>query len=311
MDILLSVRVVFPLLVYLVIGIICGKAKIISPSTSSQINKLVFRVLFPVTMFDNIVNAGETLKNSNTAAAPFYGAVVFIAVVLMLVIVPLFIKDKARLGSFIQGSFRSNSILFAIPVATVLCGGDTGMASVCLALVVPEYNILAVIVLELCRGGKINFLRVLRGVVTNPFIIGAFVGFLYMLTGLPLPELVQTPIKALGGCVTPIALIALGAGLKFSGIRRDFRHLCAVSAIKLFLIPLATVVGAVLIGFDRTSVCTVFAMSCVPTAVGSFPMAEQMGADGPFAGEIVAFTTIASMLTVFLWVLALSGLHII
>lgn len=312
MNLYLSFSVVFPLCVYILLGILAGKMHILEDKTISQVNKLIFKVLFPVVMFDNIVGAGDALRTGDLSIVLFFALVVLAAFLLLMLLVPLFIHSRPRQGSFIQGSFRANSILFAMPVVTTLCGKENiGIASVCLAVIVPIYNVLSVICLETRRGGKIHFLSILKGIATNPLILGAAAGILFVLTGLQLPELLVTPINALSSIVTPLALIVLGAGLRFTGIRKDLLPLSAVAVIKLVLIPGIVVLGGILLGYRSVALASLLGLSCVPTAVASYPMAEQMGGDGPFAGEIVAFTTVFSMFTVFLWVTALNFLQMI
>ena len=48
-----------------------------------------------------------------------------------------------------------------------------------------------------------------------------------------------------------------------------------------------------------------------PTAVSSFPMAQQMDGDGELAASLVVFTSALSILTIFLWVFALKTLALI
>ena len=61
-------------------------------------------------------------------------------------------------------------------------------------------------------------------------------------------------------------------------------------------------------GFRDIELVTIFALSSVPTAVSSYVMAKEMGADGPLAGEIVAFTSTLSIVTIFLWMLLFTGI---
>lgn len=312
MDLTLSVSVVLPLCIYIGIGLWAGRLGYLNPAAGKEMNKVVFKMLFPLLMFDNILNAGQQLREGDLSVVPFIALLVLVEFLLLLAIVPFFIKSRPRQGSFIQGCFRSNSVLFALPVVTTLCGEEnTGIASVCLAVVVPLYNILSVILLESKRGGKVSVRGILKGIITNPLILGTIAGFLFLMTGLEFPALLSKPLKTLTSLVTPVSLIILGASLKFDGIRSDLGQLCWVSLVKLLIIPLVTVLAARLFGYSGIALTSVFALSCVPTAVSSYTMAEQMGADGPFAGEIVAFTTVLSMLTVFLWVTALSFLGLI
>jgi predicted permease len=45
-----------------------------------------------------------------------------------------------------------------------------------------------------------------------------------------------------------------------------------------------------------------------PTAVSSYPMAVAMDADGDFAAQMVAYTTIFCLPTIFMWTLLLNSM---
>lgn len=312
MNVTLSFSTVFPLCVYLLMGILAGKTKLVSPQLSSQVNAFVFKLLFPLLMFQNMLSAKAALGGEGLSLGLFLLGVILVTFFLLWLLVPRFVKGRGRQASFIQGAFRGNSVLFALPVVSTLCGAEnTGLASMCLVILIPAYNILAVVLLEVMRGGNVDTRSILLGILKNPLIIGAIAGMLFLLTGWELPPLIRTPLSALTGIITPLCLMMLGAQLRFQGIRKDLMQLLWVSFIKLLLIPALSFLFARALGFSPLALVTAFAMTAVPTAVASFPMAEQMGADGPFAGEVVAITTVASMITVFCWVLLLSGLGLV
>jgi len=52
------------------------------------------------------------------------------------------------------------------------------------------------------------------------------------------------------------------------------------------------------------SLAVLIAVFASPTAVSSYPMAQQIGGDTDYAAAQVVFTTALSSLTVFLWVFA-------
>ena len=55
----------------------------------------------------------------------------------------------------LQGMFRSNFVLFGIPISTALFGDTAaGLASILIAVIIPLYNVLAVISLEMFNGKK-------------------------------------------------------------------------------------------------------------------------------------------------------------
>lgn len=306
----LSFSVVAPLCIYMLIGVAAHKLNMIDQPAVSKMNKVIFRLLFPVMMFNNVRSAGDKLKNADGyRMIGFLLIVISVQFLLLCLLTPVFIKSKPRQASFIQGCFRSNSVLFALPVVTSLCGEENiGVAAMCVAVIVPYYNVLCVIVLEVKRGGKVKFGKLMKGIITNPLVEGAIAGILVTLFDIPIPAMLDKPITALSSMATPISLILLGAALRFEGIRKDIRGLITVDVVKLVAVPFIVTVGGYLLGYRGVELASLFALSCVPTAVSSYPMAEQMGADGPFAGEIVAFTTVSSILTVFLWTLVLSSI---
>lgn len=54
-------------------------------------------------------------------------------------------------------------------------------------MVVPVFNVLAVICLEVFRGGKPNPVKILKGIATNPLIIASVLGILFLLFGIKIP----------------------------------------------------------------------------------------------------------------------------
>ncbi len=308
MDFTLPLRVVFPLCVYIGVGMIAKAARLITPQASASMNRFTFRALFPLMMFENVMNAGEALRGSGINAMWYLLGATTALFLLLTALIPLIEKSKPRQGAMIQGAFRANSILFALPIVSTICGPENaGVASVCVSVLVPWYNVLSVICLESKRGGQVNIKKLLRGVVTNPMILGAAAGTAALAAGLRLPEMVTKPMHSLTSMVTPLALILLGFDLQFGSMRRDWKQLILITFIRLILSPLLIVGGAWLLGFRGVPLISIFALCCVPTAVSSYTMAVEMDADGRLAGEILAVTTVCSVVTVFVWVSVLSG----
>lgn len=94
----------------------------------------------------------------------------------------------------IQGMFRSNFILYGLPVTASLFGDENvGTASMLIAFVVPLYNVLSVVVLEWYADRQIHPKKILKGIVTNPLILGALLGGLLLLCRIRLPREMRLP----------------------------------------------------------------------------------------------------------------------
>ena len=308
MNFSLAVTAVFPIMAFMLIGSLLNRVKLLSAVTLTEMNRFIYYICFPLVMVNSIYRA-----NLSEAFDPAFLAVMILLVLLvagaLIFILPRFFPQKPVLGSMLQGMIRSNSILFSFPVVIAISGIEqTGLISLCIATVVPLYNVLCVIILEVLRGGKLNYPRLFLGIVKNPVIIGTLAGLAVKVSGLVLPAFAEKPIADIAALVTPLALILLGAGLRFTDTMKYRRELAVVIAVKLLLAPLLFVLVVRFMGFGPVAVTTAMAFSAVPTAISSYVQAREMQADGVLAGQIVAVTTVLSMGTLFLWVSILSGI---
>ena len=91
-------------------------------------------------------------------------------------------------------------------------------------------------------------------------------------------------------------------------LRISARKTCLQGTILSPLIFLSLALAA---GMRGVALACVFIAFGAPTAVSSFPMAQQMGGDGELAAEVVAVTSTFSILTTFLFVFALKSMGLI
>ncbi|MGI6767883.1 MAG: AEC family transporter [Bacilli bacterium] len=311
MNLGLSFAVVAPICIYILLGIFGKKMKWIGEKGINETNKLIYYLFFPTIIFVNIYESSPEEVFDWELILFLLGmfALLYLALVIM---VPVFIKEKPVQGSVIQGIFRGNQILYAIPVLTTIYGeGNIGVAAATITVLVPFINILVVVILEAKRGTKTNFKKLLLGILKNPIIIGAILGVLVKLADIKLPQVLEKVIFQMSKVITPIALVLLGAGLHFGKIKKDKGYLLFVCITKLVIVPLVFVALGYLVGFREIKLATIFILSAVPTAVSSYVLAKEMESDGELAGEIIAFTSVFSIFTIFLWMVLLTGIGLI
>lgn len=310
-NLILSVNVVLPLFLLMAAGYFCRQIKLYDMKSHTVMNKLVFKVFLPCLLFKNIY---QTSLDSAFDWRVFVFAAVSIVVMFaaLFLIVPTFEKSNQRRGALIQGIGRSNFVLFGIPLAEQIAnGGNMAVASLLVAVVVPMFNILAVVTLEVFRGGKVHFGKVLKGIATNPLILSSLLGIVFLFTGWKLPRVIETPLFDLSKIATPLALFLLGGSLEFSRVGRNLRALLWSVSGRLVFVPLVFVSAAIALGIRGIALVSLMIVFAAPTAVTSYTMAQQMGADDELAGQQVVFTTAFSVLTIFLWVFALKSLGLI
>lgn len=220
-------------------------------------------------------------------------------------------KLPERRGVMIQGMFRSNYVIMGIPVATALLGADQlGTVSILIAVVVPLFNMLAVVVLEVFRGQKPKPLHILGQIAKNPLVIGSVLGILTLAAGIRLPHILEQTIQNISAIASPLQLFLLGAFFQFSGLKTYRRELVTVSAAKLIVAPGLFLGLGALLGFRGVAFVSLIGVFASPTAVNSFTMAQQMGGDAELAGDIVVTTSAVSILTMFLWIFLFKSLGV-
>jgi len=219
------------------------------------------------------------------------------------------VKDRKKLSVLIQGVYRGNFVLFGLAIADSLYGKESlGTVSLLTAIVIPTFNVIAVILLEYYSGREISKLKLLKQVFKNPLIIATLTAIVFLVLKISIPKPVYKAIGDISKIATPLAFLVLGAGLKFGNILKNLKYLISVNILRLIGNPLITVGLGKLLGFQGIELVALLSMSACPTAVVSYTMAKEMNADGDLAGEIVATTSILSIFTIFCWVLTLKNL---
>lgn len=112
-------------------------------------------------------------------------------------------------------------------------------------------------------------------------------------------------VANLSGMATPMAFLILGASFKFSALKGNIKPLTIAVAVKLILFPALFLPLSILMGYRGIQLAALLTMLGAPTAVSSFTMAKQMNGMGELAGQIVIFTSICSIPTMFFWIFLL------
>ncbi|MBO6239265.1 MAG: AEC family transporter [Butyrivibrio sp.] len=303
----IATNAVIPFMVYILLGMIAKKSGAVKESFLKELNGVVFKIFFPFIMFNNLYDV-DFNRLSDAGYVAFAFAATLIVIFACFFIVPLFVKENPRRGVVMQAIFRSNSVLFAIPLTESVFGKEGAvMASIMVAFIVPLYNIASVAILEYFRGGRVSFPVLLKNILKNPLIIGAIAGVIFNILPVTMPTSLVKPIAELNNMATPLSLFVLGGSLHAANIKRDIRPLCIGIALKLAIIPSIMVTAMSLIGISGAELFVVFCMFATPVAAASYPMAQSMGGDADLAGEYVLLSTLLSIVTIFFWILILKN----
>jgi predicted permease len=300
-SVAIAVKVVSPLFLLMAAGWVLRLVKVVPPDAFLHMNNLCFKFFLPVLLFNNIVSAD--IRSAFNARVMGYTVTAQIATMFVsLLVVPRLIKEKPVAASCAQAVFRSNFVAVGIALVADIVDAD-GLALVSLlgASTVPTFNLCAVIILESLRGGKISLRSFVKNVVTNPLIIASVLGVVFLVLGIKPAGILKKSLGDVGAAASPLAVVCLGGLFNFASVRQNIKPVIIGTVGRLLVIPGIAIAGAVLAGFRGGSFLSIAAVFMPPTAVASFSMAKQMGADGDTAALLIVATSIFSLITMAFW----------
>ena len=310
-NLILAVNTVLPFMLYISFGYGIRSIKAVSEGFMNELNGLVFLAFFPLNMFCNVYDIPEGI-HPNARLVITALASILIVLALLMTIVPLLVKENTRRGVIVQAIYRSNFVLFAVPLTEHIFGAEgRAIAAMMIAFVIPTYNASAVIILEYFHGGSVKPLQLIRNILKNPLILGTLTGVAFRLLHIHLPQPIYQAVSAFATLTTPIALFALGGTLHFAAVHDNLKYLAPALAVKLFVLPTLILVAATLMGFTPIERFILFVLYATPVATSSYAMAKNMGGDGELAAQFVVFSSSVCILTLFIWIFVLKTIGFI
>lgn len=306
----LAINTVLPFLIYISFGYGVRCSGLVDEAFMNKLNKMIFRAFFPVMMFSNVYHIKDNSPD------PFFVAValssILFVLLILLILIPRIVPGNPQRGVIVQAIYRSNFVLFGIPLTTHLFGDEgAAFAAMLIAFVIPTYNVTAVIALEMFHGKNIQPVILLKNVITNPMILGVLAALLFRVLGIHIPAVVDGTIIQFADLTTPLALFVLGGTLHFSAVHGNLRYLVPSLFTKLCILPCFALLLGLLLHFSTMERFLLFQLFATPVATASYAMAQNMGGDGELAGQFVVFSTTASVFTLFLWIFFMKSVGLI
>lgn len=295
-----TLNIVLPISLLILLGFLLRQAGLLDEAGCGKINSFCFQVLVPAMVFYNIYTADLSTFN-NFRLLLFSVVSVTIVFLALMFIIPRLEKDPGRAGVIIQGVFRSSFVVLGMGLATSMYPGeDMSIIAIASTVVAPLFNAYGVICLEIFNRQKPDPKKILLDVLKNPLILCSVAALVMLLLGIRFPAIIDTTIKNVSSTATTISLIVLGGGLTFQGIGSYKKQLVLTVAAKLALLPLIFIPIAVWMGFSRMELLCLLILFASPSPVtGSIMARNTPGADWQLAGQIVVFSTVFSVLSLF------------
>jgi len=308
-NIIVSFNVIAPVFFLMVLGyLLVNYTSLADRKLTKQANAIVFKIFLPCMLFYNVYQSDIGAEiHSRIKLCIWAAGGLLILFVLLCLIVPKVVKQENQQGVVIQGIFRSNYVIFGVAVVQNMYGPkSTTTAAILSAILVPMYNFLAVVALSIFgEKRETDWKKIILDIVKNPLIISSVLGIIFSLLGIRLPTAVDTTVQDLAKLSTPIAFMILGGDLDFSKVRGNLKVASVVLTIKLVILPLIMIPMIVMMGYRDADLLSGLLAYQTPVAVSSYIMAQQAGADGQLAGQLVVFSSVLSIFTLFVTILIL------
>nr|WP_178633543.1 AEC family transporter [uncultured Mediterraneibacter sp.] len=308
-NLIFSLNATVPIFLLMLLGMLFKKVGWIDDVFASKMNKFVFQIPLPVLLFGDLAKV-DFSEVWNPKFVIFCFVITFFCIAIAIGISCLW-KDKSDQGEFIQASYRSSAALLGIAFIQNIYGG-AGMAPLMIIGSVPLYNVMAVVVLSFFhpeRKGidKEVWIRTLKGIVTNPIIIGILAGMLWSALKLPMPIILNKTVTNIGAVSTPMGLMAMGATFDMKKALGKIKPAVVATFMKLLGFTLLFLPVAVWFGFRREELIAILVMLGSATTVSSFVMAKSMGHEGVLSSSVVMLTTLFSAFTLTMWLYILKS----
>jgi len=305
-------NIVLPIFLLIILGLILKRLGIISDSFVKQLSTFVFKVSLPALIFLELASVEiNTAFDSKLIGISL--SLIFVVFGISWITGSVFAKTPVDKGAVIQGSYRSNFAIVGIAMLTGIVDSDhLGKAVMLLAFVMPIFNVLAVIALTvpLHQASSDRIVKTLKEIAKNPLIISAYFAIPISIFEINLIPSITITLGYLGDIALPLALIGIGASINLKELLTASPLSFIASANKIILFPVISVIIGYMLGLEDQDILILFILMGTPTAVASFVMAEAMGSNSKMTGNIIAISTLGSILTISLGVIILRMLGV-
>lgn len=314
-DLMFSVSIILPMVILVFIGLQLRRVGIFSKHFLVGANKLVFYIAIPSLLFISV-----STSNLSQIFDPFFAIFLLagttVAFLLLWLFTYLILRKRAPdvISAFVQGSFRGNIVIVAIPILFSILGEEgQALGGLSIAVLIPLFNFLSIILLVTHseKGGKISVKSLIIGIVKNPPIIATASAILVYILNIQLPGFLISTLSYTSSIATPLALMCLGGGLSFQGFDKKFKYSFISAFIKVVGIPVMFTIAAFLVGFRGESLITIAIVQGVPTAVAGHVMIVEIGGDTYVSGTNILISTVMSAFTMTLAIFTLRTLGIV
>jgi len=304
---------ILPVFAVIVTGWMVGYTGYLSRALSDTLIHFAYNIAMPALLIVTIAQEpGHSLINWRFLVA--FGGGSLLCFILVLGIMSTHVsRTLASRTMYGMAASMTNTGFVALPVLQAIYGQRAVLpAAIATVFVAVVMFPVAVISLELSRrdahGSRTPPIATVKHVVLNPMVISTLIGMLWSALGLRMPGPVTAYFDILADALTPCALFAIGLGLSIDGLRANIGRASLLSAVKLVIMPLIVYGLSVLLRLDPLYTIAAVICAAVPTAKTVYILAGEYRCEEMLVASTVSLTTLASIISLVVWLYGLSGL---
>lgn len=307
-NLIFCLNATIPVFLVMIAGYIFRRINLVDEGFVKTLNSFNFKVTLPALLVADIAEA-DFYAVWDTKFVLFCFGVTLLCITIISILARLLLNDKTILGEFIQASYRGSAAVLGVAFIQNIYGSSS-IAPLMILATVPLYNVAAVMILSFTAPGsngldKENLKKSLKGIITNPIILGIFIGMVISIARIEFPFIVSKTLHNFSVLATPLALIGLGAGFEGKKALAKLKPTIICSLCKLFVMPLIFLPIAAALGFRNEKMVAILIMLGAPTTVSCYIMSKNMGHEGVLSSSCVVSTTFLSSVFITLWLFVL------
>lgn len=296
------INVVLPIFAIILTGYLSGRRGLLGAASSEALNGFVFYFALPVLLFKAMAQVETATVLNGPYIATYLGGQAIVLVIGMAVARGVFRISWAEAATHGTAAIYGNVGYMGIPLVLTAFGEDALPPVIIATIINAALNIAvltAFIETDQHRGSGVDVVRdVGRALIKNPILVAPVLGFMWALTGVPLPAPLVTFGSVLGAAAGPCALFSLGLFLVGKPLSEGRAEVVSMTVLKLLVHPLVTWGLAVWLLADQPRWFTIcILMAALPTGANLFILTQKYGVYLARTSTAILASTVLSLVT--------------
>lgn len=316
-DFLMSVIVskVLVVFIYIAIGFIAYRLHVFNDDSIKHLTAFILNITCPALMIYSV--GGAELNRSimfNTVFMLLFTYFFFIVMSVLAVMISRRLKGADLLDKNVYafGMTTTNSGFMGFPISQSIFGPLVFyymvIQNISLNLYIYTLGIWQLNYKTGQKGTKKSFREVVKPFI-NPLIVSAVGGTIILFAGINIPEYAMDIFKTVGDVTIPTSMILVGVQLGSSDLNSVLksRKILFASIVNLIAFPALATATAMVLPVENIIKLTFILSVCFPSAAIGVAVSASEGRNSQLYAELVAATTLLSMITLPVWIMIVTS----